>query len=297
MSCEECLPLLEEHADGELGARDAARVEAHLETCALCARARQRLEDERAVFLAHECDAAPAAGFWDEVLSKIEAETPARPYTKHADAAAARPSSTSVRARLAAALGVFAAPRLSPATVAALLFVAVAATVFVMKYTTTTTTREEAATSETVVKTVAPERDVETASPSSSKPKEVERAAVERPLGVGGKAQRVRVKGVEESRRASVASHGEAAPERLVREAEEKYLAAIRLLSRDVSGRRSRLDADTRARFAQTLAAVDRTIADTRRAAREHPRDPVAVQYMLTAYAKKVEVLREMARH
>ena len=39
---------------------------------------------------------------------------------------------------------------------------------------------------------------------------------------------------------------------------------------------------------------LDRTIADTRKAVRQHPDDPVAVQYMLTAYAKKVDVLREM---
>jgi hypothetical protein len=86
-------------------------------------------------------------------------------------------------------------------------------------------------------------------------------------------------------------------PDELVREAEQKYLAAIAILSRDVNRRRSRLDADTRARFEQTLAAVDRTIAGTRRAVRQHPGDPVAVQYMLTAYAKKVEVLREMASY
>jgi hypothetical protein len=100
-----------------------------------------------------------------------------------------------------------------------------------------------------------------------------------------------------ETPRTAAASRQESAPDRLVREAEGKYLAAIRLLSRDVGSRRARLDDDTRARFERTLAAVDRTIADTRRAAREHPRDPVAVQYMLTAYAKKVEVLREMTRY
>ena len=82
-----------------------------------------------------------------------------------------------------------------------------------------------------------------------------------------------------------------------MREAEQKYLAAISILSRDVNRRRSRLDPETVARFEQTLAAVDRTIAGTRRAVREHPDDPVAVQYMLTAYAKKIDVLREMASY
>jgi hypothetical protein len=84
------------------------------------------------------------------------------------------------------------------------------------------------------------------------------------------------------------------APEELVREAEQKYLAAIALLSRDANRRRSRLDSETVAQFDQTLAAIDRAIAGARRAARGRPDDPVAVQYMLTAYAKKVDVLRQM---
>jgi type VI protein secretion system component VasF len=80
----------------------------------------------------------------------------------------------------------------------------------------------------------------------------------------------------------------------LVREAEQKYVEAIAMLSRDVTRRRSRLDAETAARFERTLAAVNRTIADTRRAVRQHPGDPLAAKYMLTAYAKKVDVLREI---
>jgi hypothetical protein len=86
----------------------------------------------------------------------------------------------------------------------------------------------------------------------------------------------------------------EPSSDELVREAEQKYVEAIAMLSRDVKRRRSRLDAETAARFERTLTAVDRTIADTRRAARRHPGDPVAAKYMLTAYARKVDVLREM---
>jgi hypothetical protein len=83
-------------------------------------------------------------------------------------------------------------------------------------------------------------------------------------------------------------------PDELVREAEQKYLAAIGILARDAHRRRSQFDQAELAQFDQALAAVDRTIAGTRRAVREHPTDPVAVQYMLAAYAKKVDVLRQM---
>lgn len=329
MKCEECLPLLEEVADGELDAGAAARVEAHLEDCAACAREHRKLEAERAVFLAYECDAAPAEGFWGDVLAKIEAETNARTSSARASSLPAR-----VRARLAAARGAFAAPRLSPALTAALLLFAVASTVALMKYAAP----REASPARETAEATAPRKADEGAPPSSSSSNQGgtvapggpargddERAVDENEEGgrdgdkdeknvvregrgdnvasrrrVSERSARVNRAGggeASETPRTAAASRQESAPDRLVREAEGKYLAAIRLLSRDVGSRRARLDDDTRARFERTLAAVDRTIADTRRAAREHPRDPVAVQYMLTAYAKKVEVLREMTRY
>jgi hypothetical protein len=66
-------------------------------------------------------------------------------------------------------------------------------------------------------------------------------------------------------------------------------------LSEDVNRKRTRLDPQVAARFDETLATIDRSIAETRRTVLKHGNDPVAVQYMLSAYAKKVEVMREMA--
>ncbi|HEX8853662.1 MAG TPA: zf-HC2 domain-containing protein [Pyrinomonadaceae bacterium] len=303
MRCEECLPLLEEYADGESCARDAALVEAHLEACASCARARRELEEERALLLSYECDAAPAENFWDDVLSKIGAEASAASSSEH-------PSPTRTRTRLVAALGVFAAPRLSPALVAVLLVVAVGATVAVMKYATP---REGASTSESAAASTPQKQDAPSASPSSNNGGAVassdkagsvdEGNAVKNEVSKREVVKSVRVKqakgGAEsgEARRGSAGSAHESAPDRLVREAEQKYLAAIRLLTHDVRRNRARLDAQTAARFERTLATIDRHIAGTRRAVRQHPGDPVAVNYMLAAYARKVEVLREMASY
>jgi hypothetical protein len=83
----------------------------------------------------------------------------------------------------------------------------------------------------------------------------------------------------------------------LVAQAEQKYLAAIAILYRDVKKPGTTLDPVLRLRFEETLAAIDRTIADTRKAVGQRPTDPEAVRYMLTAYAKKVEVLQEMASY
>ena len=86
-------------------------------------------------------------------------------------------------------------------------------------------------------------------------------------------------------------------PAQLVRDAEDKYLTAIAMLSRDVNGRRSQLDPIMLARFDATLADIDRTIKDTRQVVKDNPGDPIALQYLLAAYSKKVDVLREMTNN
>jgi hypothetical protein len=86
----------------------------------------------------------------------------------------------------------------------------------------------------------------------------------------------------------------EPTPEQLVREAEQKYLSAIAILSRDVNRRRSQLDPMMLARFDASLSEVDRSITETRRVVHENPEDPIALQYLLAAYSKKVEMLRGM---
>jgi hypothetical protein len=82
----------------------------------------------------------------------------------------------------------------------------------------------------------------------------------------------------------------------LVRDAENKYLSAIAMLTRDAKRREATLDPAARTRFETALAIIDNTIEETRQAARQNPNDPIALQYLLTAYGKKVEALREMAR-
>ena len=80
-----------------------------------------------------------------------------------------------------------------------------------------------------------------------------------------------------------------------MREAEKKYLSAIGQLVRDVSRRHSQLDTESRVKLDRALASIDRTIAATRHIVRKHPDDPVAAQYMLAAYARKVDTLRTLA--
>jgi hypothetical protein len=64
-----------------------------------------------------------------------------------------------------------------------------------------------------------------------------------------------------------------------------------------VAKRPSQLDPETRAKLDEALVSIDRTISATRKAVRKDPNDPLVVQYMLTAYAKKVDVLKEMTTY
>ena len=76
--------------------------------------------------------------------------------------------------------------------------------------------------------------------------------------------------------------------------AEQEYLSAIKILSRDIKRRRATISPALLSPLKTALAEVDRNIDATRRAAREQPGDPVAVQYLALAYEKKLELLREV---
>jgi Putative zinc-finger len=295
MKCEECQPLLDLYFDGELNPSTAATVEAHLNLCASCSGAYQSLREEHALFLSYECDAAPAPEFWDDVLSKARAEK----------AAGTGRRAAGFRASIGAALSALSVPRFSPALTAAMLLAAVGLTAALMSFYRSGVKAPEPAvlTREAADSTALPNPPavVEVPRPEVSDDKNTTAPG---PLAVGP-SRVVKVRSAKSdttdaattgTRRAPSANQDEAEPERLVREAERKYLAAIAILSRDAGRRRPRMNPEALARFDRTLAVIDRAIAETRGAARENPRDPVAVQYMLAAYARKVDVLRGLAQ-
>jgi hypothetical protein len=82
--------------------------------------------------------------------------------------------------------------------------------------------------------------------------------------------------------------------DQVARRAEQQYLSAIEILSRDIKRRRATISPALLSPFKTALAEVDRSIGATRRAVREQPGDPVAVQYLALAYEKKIELLREV---
>jgi len=309
MKCEECnTSALEEFLDGELDEQRAVEISAHLASCRSCALRYEALLDEQTMYAGYERDVAVTPQLWNGVAARIATEEKAP-----------APLNLVQRIRLWLA-PMLIAPRFSPALTAAMMLLAVGATVAVMKFAGSGQTPPPVniaaapPSNRSRVDVIAP---VNEAPPSAATaPVKPEKSAPVKLVGSSpaerksvAKSERLRRKDAQqnvadtaskETNAGLIAQNDDAlrrqrAMVKLVHEAEAKYLAAIRMLSEDVNRRRTTLDPQVAARFDETLAAIDRTIAETRRTVVDHGNDPVAVQYMLSAYAKKVEVLREMA--
>jgi Putative zinc-finger len=79
-----------------------------------------------------------------------------------------------------------------------------------------------------------------------------------------------------------------------IRRAEEQYIEAIEVLSAAFSERKDSIDPQVVASFERDVKAIDRNIAASRKAYRARPRDFDLGQYMLTAYARKLEMLQTL---
>ncbi len=283
MKCEDCLAILEDYFDGELPPEDRARVSAHVASCRICAARHRELTDEQELYSRYNREVEVTQALWSSVRSRIVEER-------------CRESQRKPGWLRDLFFPLLSAKRFSLPLTAALVLAAVGLTTIVMKYMNQPST-------------VAVRAPVIVEQPRGQVEEHGDAAAVNAEAnGAQARAQNARAVEQTGSNRSAPVAQSKAmraqqramsgvraqTPDELVREAEQKYITAIQILSRDINRRRSRLDPETLARFDQTLAAIDRTIAGTRRAVREHPGDPVAVQYMLTAYAKKVDVLREM---
>lgn len=279
MRCEECLPVIEEYFDGELDGQRKEAVRLHLDNCGACAAALRELVNENQTYCLYERSVEVRPELWARVRAGITEERIA----------------SAPREGWRDWVGEFLpGPRLSVWLTAAMIVVAIGLTITVMKYLQRP--GEEGNTVSSAVN--APEKAPSPESTSDNEPKRVaERISSVGPSIVDGR-RRAKPPAADTDQQRRPVTVGiprrTRTPNQLVREAEQKYLAAIAMLSRNVNRKRSRLDSATLAKWDQALTSIDRTIAGTREAVRRHPNDPVAVQYMLTAYSRKVDVLREM---
>ena len=270
MNCEECQILIEEYFDGELAAYPASEVRQHLDGCTPCSSVLNTLNAEQSVYANYKAEIEISPELWAGIHQRLEADKPARQ-------------------RFGSWLrNVFALPPVSGPVAVGLVVLAVVLTVVVMRYISSPPA-------------VVSERGLAEGTPQAT-PETKDQVVVVVPDKtedqLPNKVSKPKVLVATGDRRLSSVTrsdiHKTKDPRLLVREAEQKYLAAIAMLSRSVDRKKPRLDSTTMAELEQALSSIDRTIAATRKVVREHPDDPVAAQYMLTAYAKKVDVLREL---
>ncbi len=306
MKCEDCLGIIEEYFDAELSGRESKKVAEHLVSCATCNEVYQSLDQEQQLYAHYERDLDVTSALWQGVQARIRQE-PARQEI----------SQPGIVERLSKFFTEsFHAPRFSPALAGLLVVVAVGATVLVMNYVNSPSNSSTVAGGNNKDNSIVPTN----ANANQSQQPETQKVAIDgdnevpenkdNPLTGPEKKQVpnhpndpkiVAVKTSPEAitpRRMPVEKASGTKPnataESLLRDAEQKYIAAIAILQRDFDKRRSKLDPKLVAKLDSSLASIDRSIAETRKAVRQNFDDPVAVQYMLTAYAKKVEVLRDV---
>lgn len=277
MSCQRYQMELEDLLYGELDEARAAELRRHLIACAACAAVRDELAREQELFTQfYEQNALdPSAALWDAIRARIE---PSELTSK------AQPEN-----RLQALLGFESwAWLLRPAVLRqaafALVLIAltVAATMFFLKRgdersrdiardkeTVTTPTPQADAP---ILPQPAPPNDIaQTPSPTvAPKPKQAA-PRVARPL-----------------------SDEELMNQQIARAARE-YQKAIKLLNHAIAKRRGSLDPNLFKQYEASLALIDHSIAASRRALRERPDDLATGQFLLAAYAKKVELMQDLA--
>jgi len=278
MNCERCQIELEDFLYGEASERLAAEMRAHLVNCVECAALRADLEREHELF-AHFYEQTaidPSSETWEAIRVRIAAE-PARRIQPDAKVSWWR-SLTS---------GWLAPVRLRQAALALLLIgLSVATTIVLMK-------RGDED------KNIA-QRDVNQAGtpvlPSPSPSASVDVAATEikgRPAP--GNQPPAQPPGARrEAVKTPPLSDQELLAQQMAR-AEREYRGAIRMLDQAIAKRRGSLEPEAFKQYETSLALIDNSIAQSKRALREQPNDLAAGQFLLAAYAKKVELMQTIA--
>lgn len=276
MRCHDCQQVIEQYFDGELSEPAKSDVGQHLDACLTCSSLLRELTIDEKTYSRYTPEVEISPKVWAGVQARI---APVR-------------STSRLMQGLRAPL-----PRVNVWLAAALVILAIGLTAVFMKYVLRpeqSPNPQSANIRPAETPPLTQERSAQVAkqetdeSDPDEKTKKVSEDSSERVPTSRGKK--------EFSRRTQTMTKMRG-PELLVREAEQKYLAAIAMLSRTVERRRSSVDPETRAKLEQALVSIDRTIAGTRRAVRQHPDDPIAVKYMLAAYSKKVDVLRQMSNY
>jgi hypothetical protein len=271
MNCERYQLELEDFLYGELTEKRAAEVRAHLAGCADCAAERDQLQREHELFAQFYEETAldPTSEMWNAVRAGIEG--------------APRPTAPEPHTTSGGSFDWLWRPALLRQSAFAGLLVAlsVAATMYFMRRGTER------------------ERDVVARSTPSVSPRPM--ASPSPAVTPGGVPSQGSIPAPRPAPPPALRkdppkplSEQELIRQQLAK-AEREYRGAIRLLDRAIARRRDSLDPNVIREYESSLALIDDSIARGRRAMQAQPGDASAGQFLLAAYAKKVELMQDVA--
>ena len=280
-NCEEFQVRIEDFIAGELEKAEVASVRDHLSSCADCRQFQALIERENEAYSNFyvQTSMEPSSEVWATISKRIGSET--------SEIASSRTILEGGEKRTF--LDWFRTPSFVRqfAAAAALVLISVFLTWFIVSRASRRDSGAQLATNVTP----AP---VATSTPlavSTPKPEENKIPAA------GNSVEKVATRSKPMPRPATPAaplSEDQQIQQQIAR-TEGEYLKAIRLLDRAIVKRKDTLDADTMAQYKSSLALIDDSIDKSRAALKKQPGDLAAGQFLLAAYARKVDVMQEIA--
>ncbi|MGI8640482.1 MAG: anti-sigma factor family protein [Pyrinomonadaceae bacterium] len=292
MNCENYLTMLDEYVENELDEKSAGQVSAHIADCPVCADEYEILRREQQTYSQYLLDIEATPTLWTNVQTDVE------------KVQRERLSLNNLGDWLAKTFGISA---LNPAFAAVplVLLITLGIIVGVIKYKSTENTFNE--------KTISQKTDIQSSPEKTDGDAKNEISSNDKKSDIGKPENKITIAQAENRVKRNIPRSNLSKPtnqfvnskpvnpnrklttDEVVEKAERQYKGAIAILSSDIKRRRAQLSPNFFSQFEQPLADIDRTIDGTRRAVRAQPNDPVAIQYMTTAYAKKIELLRTIA--
>jgi hypothetical protein len=291
MNCERCQNELEDFLYGELGFERAAGVSKHLAECAACAALRDDIERENELFARFYEQTAiePSSEMWEAIRARVNLEPRGEAQNE---------AGWLERLRV----GMF-GWTLAPATLRQVAF-AILLIALSVALTTVYLKRDEKGGGDVAGgrNNVASTPTLQEASqltpqlPTTPKPVSsplTDVAEDRKPLG-GASTSKGVAPLIDRHAPARRLSDQELMNQQIAR-AEREYQKAIRMLDQALAKRRDSLDQALIKQYESSLMLINNSIAESRQALRQRPGDPIAGQFLLAAYAKKLELMQEIA--
>jgi anti-sigma factor RsiW len=281
MNCERCKNELEDFLYCELGQTRSSEIREHLARCAACAAARDDLKRENDIFAQFYEQTAiePNSEVWAAIRARISEEPLFQPKVEKQIGWLDRLREGS--------FGWLLAPAILRQVAFAVLLIALSVAA------TTLYLRRDGSSNENiadrgpkVTPTPAPQQ-IETPVPSPS----TGLANLE-PKRAGNSTS---PKTVQPAPRITRQLTEQELVNRQIARTEREYEKAIRMLDQAIAKRRGDLDPQLIKQYESSLALIDDSIAASRRALRQRPDDLAAGQFLLAAYAKKIELMQDFA--